>query len=54
MAGTIEDRVTELVKPLIESLGLQLWGIRYREGGSRGTLEVYARNSRRCKRQSMR
>ena len=41
MAGTIEDRVTELVKPLIESLGLQLWGIRYRQGGSRGTLEIY-------------
>lgn len=41
MAGTIEDRVTELCKPLIESLGLQLWGVRYRQGGSKGILEIY-------------
>lgn len=41
MAGTIEDRVTELCKPLIESLGLQLWGVRYRQGGSKGVLEIY-------------
>ena len=41
MAGTIEDRVTELCKPLIESLGLQLWGVRYRQGGAKGILEIY-------------
>lgn len=41
MAGTIEDRVTELVEPLISSLGLQLWGVRYRQGGSRASLEIY-------------
>ena len=41
MAGTIEDKVTELVEPLISSLGLQLWGVRYRQGGSRASLEIY-------------
>lgn len=41
MAGTIEDRIRELVQPLIESMGLELWGISYRGGSQRARLQIY-------------
>lgn len=41
MTGTIEQRVEELVKPLIESMGLEVWGIRYRGGKDSAVLQIF-------------
>ncbi len=41
MASVIEDKVTELAKPLIESLGLELWGVKCRGSSSRLRLQVF-------------
>ena len=41
MAGTVEERVREIVSPLIESMGLELWGIRYRGGRDHGVLQIF-------------
>lgn len=41
MAGTIEDRIYELVTPLIESMGVSVWGIRYRGGHDHAVLQVF-------------
>lgn len=41
MAGTIEEKVTELVTPLVESMGLTVWGIRFRGGNDHAMLQVF-------------
>ncbi len=41
MAGTIEEKVTELVTPLVESMDVEVWGIRYRGGNDHATLQVF-------------
>lgn len=41
MAGTIEDRIGQLVRPLIEGMGLSLWGVRYRSGTHKAHLQIY-------------
>lgn|SRR5574344_1206336 len=41
MAGTIEEKVTELVTPLVESMGASLWGIRFRGGDDHAKLQVF-------------
>lgn len=41
MAGTIEDNIRELVSPLIESMGLEVWGIRYRGGRDHALLQIF-------------
>ena len=41
MAGTIEEKVTELVTPLVESMDVKVWGIRYRGGSDHAVLQVF-------------
>ncbi len=41
MAGTIEDKLYELVRPLVESMGIELWGIRYRGGRDSAVLQIF-------------
>ena len=41
MSGTIEQRVRELVEPLITSMDLQLWGVRYRGGRDHAILQIF-------------
>ena len=41
MAGTIEEKITELVTPLIESMDVQVWGIKYRCGNDHAPLQVF-------------
>ncbi len=41
MAGTIEDRITALVQPLIESMDVTLWGVRYRGGRDHAVLQIF-------------
>ena len=41
MAGTIEEKVTELVTPLVESMDVKVWGIRYRGGNDHVVLQVF-------------
>jgi ribosome maturation factor RimP len=41
MAGTVEEKVREVVAPLVESMGLELWGIRYRGGRDHGVLQIF-------------
>lgn len=41
MAGTIEEKLTELVEPLIGSLGLSLWGMRFHGGHDHAVLQIY-------------
>ncbi len=41
MAGTVEEKVREAVAPLVESMGLELWGIRYRGGRDHGVLQIF-------------
>ena len=41
MAGTIEEKVTELVTPLVESMDVKVWGIRYRGGNDHAVLQVF-------------
>ncbi|MGN1280432.1 MAG: ribosome maturation factor RimP [Succinivibrio sp.] len=41
MSGTIEEKVTELVTPLVESLDLKVWGIRFRGGNDHAMLQVF-------------
>ena len=41
MAGTIEEKVLELVAPLVESFDLSVWGIRFHGGNDHATLQVF-------------
>ena len=41
MAGTIEEKVAQLVTPLIESMGVEVWGIRYHGGNDHAILQVF-------------
>ena len=41
MAGTIEEKVAELVTPLVESMDLTVWGIRFRGGNDHAMLQVF-------------
>ncbi|MCR5084194.1 MAG: ribosome maturation factor RimP [Succinivibrionaceae bacterium] len=40
MASGMEERVRAICAPLIESMGLTLWGVRF-HGGSRPTLQIF-------------
>jgi ribosome maturation factor RimP len=41
MAGIIEDKVREVAQPLIDSMGLKLWGIRFRGGRDHAVLQIF-------------
>lgn len=41
MAGTIEQRVEALIKPIVESMDLVLWGIRFRGSRDRAMLQIF-------------
>lgn len=41
MAGIIEDKISQIVLPLITSMGAQLWGIRYHGGHDRAKLQIF-------------
>ena len=41
MAGTIEEKIDELVRPLIEASELILWGVRYRGGRDSALLQIF-------------
>ena len=41
MSQSIEERVAELVGPLVRSMGIELWGVRYRGGGRSATLQIF-------------
>ena len=41
MAGTIEEKIDALVRPLIESSDLTLWGVKYRGGRDNGLLQIF-------------
>lgn len=39
--ASIQDKLTELLEPVTESLGCQLWGIEYRAQGRRALLRIF-------------
>lgn len=41
MAGTIEDKIKDLVLPLITAQGAELWGVRYRGGRDHALLQIF-------------
>ena len=41
MAGTLEQKLKELIEPIVESYGMQLWGLRYRVGQSNAHLQIF-------------
>ncbi len=41
MAGTIEDKIKDLVLPLLSSMGVSLWGVRFRGGHDHAKLQIY-------------
>ncbi|MGN0915294.1 MAG: ribosome maturation factor RimP [Succinivibrio sp.] len=41
MSGTIEEKITQIVTPAIESMGLSLWGIRYHGSRDHATLQIF-------------
>lgn len=41
MGGEIEARVRELAEPLLRSMGLELWGVRYHAAPRRARLQIF-------------
>lgn len=41
MAGSLEQKLHELVAPIVASYGLTLWGLRYRQGSSSAHLQIF-------------
>lgn len=41
MAGSLEQKLQELVEPIVQSYGLTLWGLRYRVGQSNAHLQIF-------------
>ena len=41
MAGSLEQKLQELVEPIVQSYGLTLWGLRYRQGSSSAHLQIF-------------
>lgn len=41
MAGSLEQKLQELVEPIVQSYGLTLWGLRYRVGRSNAHLQIF-------------
>ena len=41
MSGTIEEKITAVVKPLVESMDVSLWGVRFRRGHERAVLQIF-------------
>ena len=41
MAGSLEQKLHELVEPIVASYGLTLWGLRYRQGSSSAHLQIF-------------
>lgn len=41
MAGSLEQKLHELVEPIVSSYGLTLWGLRYRVGSSSAHLQIF-------------
>lgn len=41
MAGSLEQKLQELVEPIVQSYGLTLWGLRYRVGNSNAHLQIF-------------
>ncbi len=41
MSGTIEEKITAVVKPLVESMDGELWGVRFRRGHDRAVLQIF-------------
>lgn len=41
MAGSLEQKLQELIEPIVQSYGLQLWGLRYRVGRNTAHLQIF-------------
>ncbi len=41
MAGSLDQKLRELIEPIVESYGLSLWGLRYRVGKSNAHLQIF-------------
>ena len=41
MAGSLEQKLQELIEPIVQSYGMQLWGLRYRVGRNTAHLQIF-------------
>lgn len=41
MAGSLEQKLHDLIEPIVVSYGLELWGLRYRVGRSSAHLQIF-------------
>lgn len=41
MSGNLEQKLRDLVEPMVQSFGLTLWGLRYRVGHSQAHLQIF-------------
>ncbi len=41
MTGSLEQKLHELIEPVVQSFGMELWGLRYRVGRNTAHLQVF-------------
>ncbi len=41
MPGSLEQKLQDLIEPIVQSFGLSLWGLRYRVGRSNAHLQIF-------------
>lgn len=41
MSGSLDQKLRELVEPIVESYGHELWGLRYRVGNNTAHLQIF-------------
>lgn len=41
MAGSLEQKLHELIEPIVQSYGMELWGLRYRVGSNTAHLQIF-------------
>lgn len=41
MAGSLEQKLQELIEPIVQSYGMKLWGLRYRVGKNTAHLQIF-------------
>lgn len=41
MAGNFEDKLKDLIEPIVQSYGYELWGLRYRSSSSSAHLQIF-------------
>ena len=41
MAGSLEQKLQELIEPIVQSYGMELWGLRYRAGRNTAHLQIF-------------